>query len=209
MFKKKIKKISVYRYIYLWLSKHLDEATQIFIEFTILKNFFLINKNYMSGSHKPLLYLYINYFSYIYKNFTSNFKKKFNFKEKNIFILTHPKKQLFITFVKTTPIFIFSNGMMRVVMGVEEKHKKKSKIILKNTMKYICVFANKLFINDELIIKIKKNYSLLNIFFSQYKKFCKNVNINYILYEPNVKFSFLNNKKRSSIKKNLRKNKKL
>lgn len=209
LFKKKIKKISVYKYIYRWLNKNLDFATKIFIEFTSLKNFFFLKRNFSYGTQKSLLYVYLNYYTDIYKIYVKDFQKKFNIYENNLCVLSYPKKQLFITFIQTTPIFIFSNGMMRVVMGIEDKNKKKSRVVLKNTLKYICVFTNKFYAKQELSIKIIKNYFLISLYFSQYKKFCKNIFLNYILYEPKVKFSFVNNKKRSSIKKNLRKNKKL
>lgn len=71
---------------------------------------------------------------YFYSNLTSLKKettegRRFNYFQtytiNNLIIFSQPKRQLFLTFFKNKPVFIFTSGLMRMVMNEKRKSGKK------------------------------------------------------------------------------------
>lgn len=116
---------------------------------------------------------------------------------------------MYVTFFNKISMFVFSAGMMRISMQMEDKNKKKSKIVLKNTIKYVFSLFNNIFYKKAVFLKIIKNYINLNLILNDYKNMCKATSLNYIIYEPKLNFNMLMYPRKRSLKKNLRKNKKI
>ena len=147
---------------------------------------------------------------HFYVNYINKYDK---YLDKNIFsvpidfvVCSTPRCQPYFVIFKNKPKFIISGGLVRRILQFSEKCAKKNRLVLVNCIAILYKLINN-FLKNTFFIKIKKN--LVNLRFILDKKYIRPKSISYILIEPGLNFGTQNVKKRSAIKKRLKKKKKI
>lgn len=195
------KSLTLNSYIWSTINKNLSLRTnllpKVYVEYS--SYLLLINKEL---SVTNILNIYINYCSKVFSERKKSIPKRYNL---NLIVVSIPKTQLFFTLSVNKTILIFTCGVIRIVMQLIDKCSKKKNIVILNSIKFMWS-SSVINFEGNAKIKFKKNFSYIRTVFN--KNYEEASSIDYILFEPKINFGYKDFKKRSSVKKKLRKKKK-
>ena len=127
----------------------------------------------------------------------------------HILIFSKPKKQLFVTFFKKQPIFVFTGGLMRIVMNEKRKSSKKLyKVAISLIKLSIILLSKKNFLNS-CYLKLINIGSIRTKLLNMLSKSSIHKNIHYIILYFSLNYSAQKFNTRRSIKKYIKKRFKL
>jgi len=130
-----------------------------------------------------------------------NYKMTFIGRNINFVVFSRPAKQLFLMFFKSKPIFIFTGGLMRIVMHEQRKSSKKLYKVAISLIKLVCILLKKPNYFPQCYLKLinvgfLRSKILINI--SKLKNFSK---ILYIFIKFRIDFTSQKLETRRAIKK--------
>jgi len=135
----------------------------------------------------------------------ANYKSNFIGKNINYVIFSRPSKQLFLVFFKSKPIFIFTGGLMRIVMYEQRKSSKKLYKVAISLIKLACILLIKPNFFPQGYLKLLNVGNLrYKILLSLYKlkQFSK---ITYIIIKFRIDFTSQKLETRRAVKKYVKK----
>lgn len=180
------------------------KITGSFCDLEILNSFF--DKYYLTNIWNFILY-YSNDVNFYFENISEDIvviERAYDF-SLNIVSLSKPRHQLFLVLFKNKPIFIFTSGLMRLVINEKKKSSKKlSKVALSLIKLMTILILNKVYL-EESFLKITNVGSLGNKILGTLLKTKACRTFNYIII--NIKYDFYAQKlkTRRAIKKYIKK----
>jgi hypothetical protein len=183
--------------------KHFIFLLNIFYIFDLIKAWKYIDSEY--SNNFPLL----NYYASIgASNFSEFLNKKIHdvtIRKNNMVVFSRPKKQVFLMIYKSQPIFIFTGGLMRIVMNEKRKSSKKLYKVAISLIKLSTILVSKKNYFNRGYLKLV-NTGLLNAKILQaFNKLSKPTKILYVLIYFRTDFTAQKLETRRSIKKYVKK----
>lgn len=151
---------------------------------------------------------------YYYANFNKNAKHDettqewnffFSLRSNNTLVFSKPKKQVFMVFFKQRPIFIFTGGLMRIVMNEKRKSSKKLYKVATSLIKLSAILLFKKNYFPQCSLTLNNVGILKNKIMNTYIKTKTIKKIQYIFVRFSLDFTSQKFETRRSIKKFLKK----
>jgi hypothetical protein len=120
-------------------------------------------------------------------------------------VFSKPTKQLFIVFFKTKPIFIFTGGLMRMVMNEKRKSSKKLYKVAVSLIKLCTILIHKKNYFPSCYLTIKNLESLKSKILTTFLKTKTHTKIQYVILKFSLDFSAQKFNTRRAIKKYVKK----
>jgi len=171
----------------------------------------LYNNSIAGSLVLKVIYFYAK-FSKIQKNNSAyNITSKLfhTYSSNNILVFTKPKKQLFLIFFKNKPLFIFTSGLMRIVMNEKRKSSKKLYKVAVSLIKLSLILLTKKNYFDNCYLKLNNVGQLRSKILTTFAKHKAHVTINYVFFNLNADKNAQKFKTRRAIKKYVKKRFKL
>jgi len=120
-------------------------------------------------------------------------------------IFSRPKKQLFLMFFKTRPIFIFTGGLMRIVMNEKKKSSKKIYKVATSLIKLFTILLCKRHFFPSGVVKLINVGNLRSKILKNLYKVTKYSKIQYVIIKFRTDFTSQKLETRRAIKKYIKK----
>lgn len=189
---------------FLFFKKNYMLLVYIFYIFDLLKSW-----KYIGFSKNSLALNLFRYYAIFSLNsmprFLTKFRNVLSTEINNIIIFSRPAKQLFLMFYKNKPIFIFTGGLMRIVMNEKKKSSKKLYKVATSLIKLCAIlFSKKNFFSLGFIKLINVGNLRTKILNKLYnvKKYAK---IQYVIIKFRINFTAQKLETRRAIKKYVKK----
>lgn len=127
----------------------------------------------------------------------------------NVVVFSKPAKQLFLIFFKNKPIFVFTSGLMRIVMNEKRKSSKKLYKVSISLIKLALILLTKKNYFDSCYVKLKNVGQLRSKILMTFNKHKIHNIINYVFFKLTYDTHAQKFKTRRSIKKYVKKRFKL
>lgn len=132
-----------------------------------------------------------------------------SYQSNNFICFSKPTSQIFLLIFKNKPVFIFTGGLMRIVMNEKRKSSKKNFKVALSLIKLTSILLIKKQYFDSCYIKLNNVGSLRHKILNIFNKTNTHNYINYIIFKLHFNFTAQKMPTRRSIKKYVKKRFKL